>query len=322
MQVRMDGAGHGGQDESRGREPGGVSALRHNAFVYDTTEDYLSTAVTFLREGLLRGEGAVVANTRPGIAAMRDALGAQAVDVTFVDVSAAYTRPVKTLAAYHRVYAEELRRSGSLRAVADVQFGPEQDEWELWTGYESVFNRAFAHLPAWVLCSYNSATLPDPVREGIWRTHPEVVTGGGWNDSAAYDPRDHPAAPNGRRAPLSHPVEVSFTAGVEVFREDLARTLRLQGLPGTKLLDMLLATTEVLVNAADHGGGVRAVRVGRVGGRHVCEVVDAGPGFDDPTTGYLPPRPGVGAGLWVARQLTWELEFFHAREGFTARVTA
>jgi hypothetical protein len=58
----------------------------------------------------------------------------------------------------------------------------------------------------------------------------------------------------------------------------------------------------VLTNADRHGGGVRAIRIGRVGERYVCDVSDHGPGLDDPLAGYLPPRPGhpAGAGLWVA----------------------
>ena len=62
------------------------------------------------------------------------------------------------------------------------------------------------------------------------------------------------------------------------------------------------------------------VRVGRAEGRFVCEIIDRGPGFDDPAAGYLAPRTGVGAGLWVARQLTWHLEFFTSPRGFTSRI--
>ena len=54
--------------------------------------------------------------------------------MTFVDVGAAYTRPARTLAAYHAVYAGQLQKTPSLRAVADVQFGPDPGEWDLWTG--------------------------------------------------------------------------------------------------------------------------------------------------------------------------------------------
>jgi anti-sigma regulatory factor (Ser/Thr protein kinase) len=83
---------------------------------------------------------------------------------------------------------------------------------------------------------------------------------------------------------------------------------------------MLLAATEIATNAVDHGGGVEDVRVGRAGGRFVCEIVDRGNGFDDPSAGFLPPRAGLGSGLWVARQLTWRIEFFRSPRGFTARI--
>ena len=163
--------------------------LRHNAFVYQSEDDYVARSVAFLTEGLKAGEGAIVANTRPGLAIMREALGPAAADVTFVDDSAAYTRPARTLATYHKVYADQLEKTPSLRAVADVQCGPDPAEWDLWVGYEAIFNRSFSHLPVWVLCSYNTAELPEAVVEGIWRTHPEVVADDCWNTSDHFRTR-------------------------------------------------------------------------------------------------------------------------------------
>jgi MEDS: MEthanogen/methylotroph, DcmR Sensory domain len=150
-----------------------LPALRHNAFVYESPDQYLARAVPFLKDGLEAGEGAIVAHTKPGMAVMREALGPDATRITFVDVSFAYTRPARTLAAYHQVYSEQLQKTPKLRAVADVQFGPDPREWDLWTGYEAVFNRSFSHLPAWVLCAYNANGTPDPIIEGVWQTHPE-----------------------------------------------------------------------------------------------------------------------------------------------------
>lgn len=83
---------------------------------------------------------------------------------------------------------------------------------------------------------------------------------------------------------------------------------------------MLLAATEIATNADEHGGGVEDVRVGTAQGRFVCEIADRGDGFDDPAAGYLAPREGVGAGLWVARQLTWRIEFYRSPRGFTTRI--
>ena len=297
------------------------TALRHNALVYESKDEYLARAVPFLKAGIEEGEGAVVAHTKPGLAMMREALGPEAAHVTFVDVSAAYTRPARTLAAYHEVYVEQLRKTPTLRAVADVQFGPDPNEWDLWTGYEAVFNRSFGHLPAWVLCSYDANGTPDPIIEGVWQTHPEVVAGDSWSSSDEYEDPDHllrritPAPPllTGLRA-------IPFGRGAEELREQLARELVADEISEARSLDFLLAATEIANNAMQHGGGIEEVRVGRARGRFVCEIVDRGDGFEDPAAGYLAPRAGIGAGLWVARQLTWRIEFFHSPTGFTTRI--
>jgi anti-sigma regulatory factor (Ser/Thr protein kinase) len=297
------------------------TAMRHNAFLYEAQDEYVSRSVAFLSEGLAAGEGALVANTRDGIAAMREALGSDAARVTFVDDSAVYTRPARTLASYHEVLSEQLRRTASLRAVADVQCGPDPDERDLWIGYEAVFNRCFAHLPVWVLCSYDLNGLPDAVVQSLWETHTEVLAGDGWTTSDHYEDPDRLL-----RALTPEPVQlpdlrrIAFGRDVEEFREHLARELAAEEVPEAKVLDMLLAATEIAANAQEHGGGVEEVRVGRADGRFVCEIVDRGSGFDDPGAGYLAPREGLGTGLWVARQLTWRIEFFKSPEGFTSRI--
>ena len=296
------------------------TALRHNALVYETSDEYLAQAVPFLRAGIEADEGAIVANTKPGLAMMREALGDDAARVTFVDVGGAYTRPAQTLAAYHKVYVEQLRKTPTLRAVADVQFGPDPGEWNLWTAYEAVFNRSFGHLPAWVLCSYNANGTPDPIIEGVWRTHPEVVSGDDWTASDRYeDPNELLRRMTPTPAPLPGLHTIPFSS-VETLREQLARELAADKLNDAQSLDGLLAVTEIANNALQHGGGIQEVRVGRVQGRFVCEIVDRGEGLDDPAAGYLAPREGIGAGLWVARQLTWRIEFFHSPAGFTARI--
>ena len=296
--------------------------LRHNAFVYESQDEYVTRSAAFLREGLEAGEGAIVANTRPGLAAMREALGPDAAQVTFVDVSSAYTRPARMLAAHNKVMAEQLRKTTSLRGVADVLYGPDPGEWDLWTGYEAVINRCFGHLPAWVVCTYNMNGLPDPVLDGVWRTHPEVVAGDKWTTSDRYEQPDQLLR---RITPLPESLSelrsIPFGRDPEQFRERLARELLAENVAEAKVLDMLLAATEIATNAIVHGGGVEEVRVGRADGRFVCEIIDRGPGFDDPAAGYLAPRAGVGSGLWVARQLTWQIDFFESPRGFTARIS-
>jgi anti-sigma regulatory factor (Ser/Thr protein kinase) len=297
------------------------TALRHNALVYESTDEYLAHAVPFLKAGIEAGEGAVVAHTRRGLAMMREALGAEAAHVTFVDISGSYTRPARTLAAYHKVWVEQLRKTPTLRAVADVQFGRDPNEWDLWTGYEAAFDRSFEHLPAWVLCSYDANGTPDPVIESVWQTHPEVVVRNTWNHSDDYeDPDDLLRRITPAPAPVAGLRPIPFGRSSEELREQLARELVADKISEAQSLDLLLAATEIAKNAMQHGGGIHEVRVGRARGRFVCEIVDRGDGFDDPAAGYLAPREGIGAGLWVARQLTWRIEFFHSPAGFTTRI--
>jgi anti-sigma regulatory factor (Ser/Thr protein kinase) len=219
------------------------------------------------------------------------------------------------------VYAKQLQQTPKLRAVADVQFGPDPREWNLWTGYEAVFNRSFGHLPAWVLCSYNANGTPDPIIEGAWQTHPEVVDRGAWSTSSLYED------PEQLLRRLTPPPEnlpelrsIPFGRDVEQIREYLAPELIAAGLGEAKTLELLLAATEIAANAIQHGGGIVDIRVGQAHGRFVCEIIDQGLGFDDPAAGYLAPRAGIGRGLWVARQLTWRVEFFRSPRGFTARI--
>src|SRR3954468_1581103 len=239
------------------------TALRHNALVYESKDEYLARAVPFLKAGIELGEGAVVAHTKPGLAMMREALGPEAERVTFVDVSAAYTRPARTLAAYHEVWLEQLRKTPTLRAVADVQFGRDPNEWDLWTGYEAAFDRSFVHLPAWVLCSYDANGTPDPIIEGVWQTHPEVVAGDSWSRSDHYeDPDDVLRRVTPAPAPLTDLRPIPFGRSAEELREQLVRELAAEEISDAQSLDLLLAATEIGNNAMQHGGGIQDVRVG------------------------------------------------------------
>ena len=302
------------------RPPDPDHAFRHDAFVHESQDEYVTRSVAFLREGLAAGEGAIVGNTRDGLAAMREALGPDADRVTFCDVGSFYTRPARTLAGYHGTFLGQLRTSPSVRAVAEYQLGPTPADWEEWAAYEAMTNVSYSHLPVWVVCTYNANGLPDPVLESVGQTHAEVLTDGRHARGRFEEPR----ALVRNRTPEPRPLLELQTSRVgddlDVFRERVAGELVAHGLPDTKVLDMLVAATEIAANAVRYGGGIEEIRLGRVDGRFVCEVVDRGEGFDDPLAGYLVPREGVGTGLWVARQLAWRLEFFHAPHGFTARI--
>src|SRR4051812_15285661 len=294
--------------------------LRHSAFVYEGDDEYIARSLPFLKEGLETGEGCVVAHTRDGIAVLREALGPDAKRVSFVDVGSVYTRPAHALAAYCGTLLRELRNAPSVRAVADLQIGPLREEWDEWVRYEAMTNLAYSHLPAWVVCTYDVNGVPDAVLDEVWSTHREVHDDGRRPSGHFEDPRELVRRLTPEPEPLPELRSLAAGDDVEGFRERLARELMAAKVPEATALDMLVAGTEVAVNAVRHGGGIEDVRVGTAAGRFVCEVIDRGAGFDDPAAGYLVPRAGTGSGLWVARQLAWRLESFHSPRGFTVRL--
>jgi hypothetical protein len=293
--------------------------FRHDAIVYDSDHELVDHVVPYLEGAVCEGVPAVAVLNRRNWGIVREALGPNADLVSHTDCDDFYTHPVRAVAAYDatlRGHAEA--GSPGVRVVGELPFGPTEQEWDDWAGYEAILNRALSHHPVSVLCTYDSRVLPDRLVEVAYRTHPHVLA----------DRDDHPAFEEPAEFLAAHtpaPVAVPELpalgpcASTEAFRERLAEALSRAGVPEARALDMLLAAGEVFENAARHGGGATSLRAGTVDGWFVCEVADEGPGFDDPLAGYLPPtddRPQDG--LWVARQLVSRLELLGP--GLTARL--
>jgi anti-sigma regulatory factor (Ser/Thr protein kinase) len=162
--------------------------------------------------------------------------------------------------------------------------------------------------------------VPEAVVHQAWQTH-RVVHAGVWQLSREYE------EPEVLVPGLELPFELlsdlrSLPIGDGRLEDRLAGELLAEGVPEGRARDLLVAAREVLTNADRYGNGVTAFRVGRVGERFVCEIKDAGPGFDDPFAGYLPPalQARDGAGLWIARQLTSKLELLSQPDGLTVRL--
>jgi anti-sigma regulatory factor (Ser/Thr protein kinase) len=300
------------------------AGLRHNAFVYESSDQYQGRVAPFLEEGLAAGEGAVAAGARDRLALIRDALGSSSKRVTFLETGSSYTRPVRTLGLYTQTLLRELRSAPSVRVAAEVQYGPTPGDWQEWMAYEAISNCSYAHLPAWLVCTYNGEALPDEVRDAVWQTHPQVLEDE-WHESSHFeDPASVVRARTPEPEPLPNLRSLPPGEDLEGFRERLAGELSAASVPQRRALEMLVAGTEVARNAWEHGGGPDELRVGRVDGRFVCEVVDRGPGFDDPLAGYLVPDEDrqQGAGLWIARQMAWLVEVLPASPGVAVRLWA
>jgi anti-sigma regulatory factor (Ser/Thr protein kinase) len=297
--------------------------LSHDAFVYDSDEQFATQMSRFLGGGLDDGAAAVAVVSRSNWALLRDALGDRASRVDFTDRDDLYTRPARALARYDATLRHHLARGApGVRLAAEVQFGPTQAEWDEWTAYEAIANRAFAGRPAWIVCPYDARVLPASVIESAWRTHANVMTHERL-PSSLYDEAEtvvRRLAPRHDSLPDLEPL--AHASDALTFRDILAARLTAAGVPATRKLDLLVAANEVFANAVDHAGGATLARAGTVDGRFVCEITDGGAGLDDPLAGYLPPTAenGLGTGLWVARQLSWRVDLLTSPHGLTVRL--
>jgi anti-sigma regulatory factor (Ser/Thr protein kinase) len=291
--------------------------------IYDRDDRMVEKMAPFLRSGLADGERAVVVLDRRKWEVLADALGSDADDTLYIERDTFYTRPEAALAGYDGTLRRFVRDGASaIRVFGELPHCETDAEWDLWLTYEAILNRAFEHHPVWVMCGYDTREVPGPLLQGAFDTHPEMLTEG-WARSPHYhEPEDVVRSRTPTPAPLAGLRPLALDGGPRGFREALSADLEAAAVSELEAGNMLVAAGEVLANAQRHGGEKRSVHVGSVADRFVCEISDDGPGFDDPLAGFLPPRPGHadGAGLWVARQLTRQLELMPSPQGATVRL--
>jgi anti-sigma regulatory factor (Ser/Thr protein kinase) len=297
--------------------------MRHSLFLYEDDDRMVEKMAPFLCSGLADGGRAVVVLDRRKWQPLAGALGSDADNALYIERDTFYTRPEAAVAGYDGTIRRFVRDGASaIRVFGELPRCETDAQWNLWLSYEAILNRAFEHHPVWLMCGYDTRDVPEPLLDGALDTHPEMLTEG-WGRSPHYHEPEHVVrSRTPTPAPLAGLHLLPLDGGPRGFREALSAELEAAAVSELEAGNMLVAAEEVLANAQRHGGETRSVQVGRVGDRFVCEVSDDGPGIEDPLAGFLPPRPGHdgGAGLWVARQLTRQLELVPSPQGATVRL--
>lgn len=297
--------------------------MRHDLFLYGDDDRMVKTMAPFLESGLADGEPVVVILERWKWELLADGLESDAGAIAYIDRDVFYQRPEAAIAGYDRRLREFVRAGAkSVRAFAELPRCETEREWDAWIAYEAIVNRALAHHPFWVTCGYDKREMPEPVLESGFETHPCVLSDDRARSPRYQDPEQVVSSRTLAAVPLTGLHPLASYDDAQSFRECLSAELHTAGVSPPELQNMLIAAGEVLANAQRHGEEPLSVRVGRVGERFACEISDAGPGIADPLAGFVPPHPGHvgGAGLWVARQLTRQLELVSSPHGFTVRL--
>ena len=306
--------------------PHAHTPFQHEALLYDGLDDLAAHAAAFVREGLAAGEPVLVAMTAGRLAALREALGADAEGVTFVDMAQVGRNPARMIPAFQRFIDEHAGGGVPVRAIGEpIWAGRPDDEVVESQRTEALLNLAFAGRAGLrLLCAYDRAALGPDVLHEARCSHPVVVEDGEAAPSPLLRGLDELGA--GDASPLPPPPGRFDALGVErrTLREAralVARRAAEAGLPGWRVQDTVRAVHELAANSVRHGGGQGILRIWRSEAGLVCEVRDRGH-ITDPLAGRRRPAPDAtsGRGLWVATQVADLLQIRTGPSGSALRL--
>lgn len=304
-------------------------ALRHDGIFYDDDALLASAAVSFVREGVTRGETVMVNTGANPVTALLRAVFGDDEQVVFAERSV-YETPVSALDAYRRTMDQGLATGAvGYRAIGFIDFDNSRLPWQEWLRYEAAVNRVFEDYPFQTLCPYDVTRVDPRIIEAVRRAHTGLVDAEGWQANDEYvDPADLVRAEE--LVTPRHPLQdttprMVIEPGPDLvdLRMELYSATMFTDLPRRRVDDFVAAASELVTNAHKHGAPPVSMRLWAAGEGVLCTVTDQGPGIEDALAGYARAAdPGYGLGLWAVRQLCDVVDFTHDERGFTVRAAS
>jgi anti-sigma regulatory factor (Ser/Thr protein kinase) len=301
-----------------------ASLFRHEAFLYESDEQYAEVGAEFLRQGLDNDEAMLVVVGPEKIELLRAALGPDAGRVEFADMRDVGRNPARIIPVWGDFVGRQI--SGrKLRGIGEpVWAGRSEAELAECYLHESLLNHAFAGQSFTLLCPYDARALGPAVLDHSHFTHPLIRNGSAPVPSAAY----HGFEGAGQMfaatlpEPSRRPGEFHVEHGrLPELRSLVYRRARAAGLEPYRTRDLVLAVNELATNSLLHGRGRGVLRWWRDPDSLVFEVRDAG-FIEDPLVGRIRPGPDQtgGRGLWVVNQLCDLVQIRTSPTGTVVRV--
>ena len=162
--------------------------LEHRALAYGSDDEFLAGTVAFMADGAEQDERLLAVTKAANNELLRDALGARARHVQFVDAQTWYDTPPATLARYRQFVNESLDNGARwVRIIGEpVWQGRSTAEVAEWTRYEAAINLLLASAAATIVCPYDTRSLPSEIVSDCARTHPVVTSQQGSVPSEEY----------------------------------------------------------------------------------------------------------------------------------------
>jgi anti-sigma regulatory factor (Ser/Thr protein kinase) len=285
-----------------------VDRFRHEALLYSGMEEFVARTLPFLRAGIHANDAILVVVSAAKIDALRRRLGDEASAVQFADMAAVGANPARIIPAWLD-FIDDYRDSGRrCRGIGEPIYA-DRTTTELveCVRHEALLNVAFDGDPAWwLLCPYDTASLPAAVIDEAHRTHPFIAQKRSHFDSSLYPGTVASGAPF--KDPLPEPAHVDASlpfdsSSLATIRHVVAQKAGGAGFLSEPISQLVQAVNEVATNSVRHGGGEGTLRIWRDGETMVCEIRDAGH-LTDPLAGRRRPGPeqNGGRGLWLANR--------------------
>jgi len=297
---------------------------RHECVLYAGLDDFLTTMVPFIRDGLAREEPVMVAVAQPRLRALRSALGPDADAVRFADMADLGANPARIIPAWRDFTQQHSGPGRPVRGIGEP----------IWAGrrpvdivesqlHEALLNTAVApDTPLWLLCPYDTTTLDDAVLAEAHRSHPVIVRNGDYRGSTSYggtvhiDTLFHRPLP----APTGPVAGIVFDPDRHQHINQLVRHAHTAGLTPAHAVKLAVATHEIACAAYPDVGDVR-IRLWTDRAALLCDITDPGR-ITDPMIGRTGSNSGTArdraAGL--ANQLCDLVQIRSNPDGTTARL--
>ena len=297
-------------------------AFTHLALFYRGKDDYVSLITSFLREGLDAGHPAFVAVPPDRLDWLLDALGPDAAAIRFADMTQIGRNPGSIISELSEFvdsrYGQHVRCVGE--PIWHERSVPELREA---TRHEALLNLAFNHASVALLCPYDCASLDPAVLADAGQTHPTLVLDGTATSSPAYE--GPWKMPDSCTAPLvprpDGAMSLTYSTNLSAVREFVAERAQAANLPEPKVIDLVLAVSELAANTVRHTGRPGTLDIWQEGAEIICMIRDEGT-ITDPLAGRQPPGlSGLsGHGLWLVHQVCDLVELHSDAAGTTIRL--
>jgi anti-sigma regulatory factor (Ser/Thr protein kinase) len=286
------------------------ASFRHDALFYAGTDGFIARTSAFIRDAVAEGEPILVVVREDKIELLRRELGGDPDGVRFADMLQVGRNPARIIPAWRDFVAEHAASGRRFRGIGEPIWATRSaSELVECARHEALLNLAFAGGRAWwLVCPYDTRSLPAAVLDEAERNHPWIVRGGEGLRSTTYRGLDDVARPFDE--PLPEPSggvrELPFGGNgqtLAALRLGVAEAGTALGLGAARTGDMVLIVNEVATNSVRHGGGTGTLRIWE-DDSVICEVRDGGQ-ILDPLIGRKKPPAGRGSGLglWLANQL-------------------